>query len=162
MDWLDLEEFKNKPVLNYFNDPLSLIEFNKEITKIILNKASGLNGVSHNAIKALDVENRLILFQICSDFVDSNVEIEDWKIGNLKILPKKRDSSNPNNWRGINLLDVVSKLMPIIINTRTQVALKHMALLYHLEHFQTWAVLKALFLSILCYKCVKNIIYNLG
>ena len=36
----------------------------------------------------------------------------------------KGDSSNPNNWRSINLLDVVSKLMSIIINTRIQEALK--------------------------------------
>ena len=101
-----------------------MIEFNKTITKIILHKAPGLNDVSPNAIKALNDENRLILFQICSDFLDNDVEIEDWKVGNLKILPKKGDSSNPNNWRGINLLDVVSKLMSIIINTRNQEALK--------------------------------------
>ena len=76
--------------------------------KIILHKAPGLNGVSPNAIKSLNNENGLILFQICSDSLDNDVIIEDWKVGNLKILQKKGDSSNPNNWRGINLLDVVS------------------------------------------------------
>ena len=40
-------------------------------------------------MKALDVENRLILFQICLDFLDSNVEIEHWKIGKLNIIKKK-------------------------------------------------------------------------
>ena len=44
------------------------------------------------AIKVLDVENKLILFQMCSDFLDSNIKFEDWKIGNLKFL-KKGDSS---------------------------------------------------------------------
>ena len=65
---------KKKPVLNYLNDPLSLLEFNKAIMKIILHKDPGLNGVSPNAIKALNDENRLILFQICSDFLDNDVE----------------------------------------------------------------------------------------
>ena len=82
---------KKKPVLNNLNDPLSLIEFNKGITKIFLHIAPGLNGVSPNAIKALNDENRLILFQICSDCLDNDVKIEDWKIGNLKILLKKEN-----------------------------------------------------------------------
>ena len=56
----------------------------------MLHKAPGLNGVSHNGIKALNIENGLILCQIYSDFLDNDVEIEDWKIGNLKILLKKR------------------------------------------------------------------------
>ena len=54
-----------------------------------------MDGVSLNTIKALDDENRNVLFQICSDFLNGNVEIEDWQIGNLKILPKKGDTSNP-------------------------------------------------------------------
>ena len=65
------------------------MEFNQAIKRIILHKAPGLNGVSPNAIKALDDENRNVLFEICYDFFDGNVEIEEWQIGNLKILPKK-------------------------------------------------------------------------
>ena len=80
---------KKKPVLNHLNDPLSLIEFNKAITKIILHKAPSLNGLSPNAIKALNDENRLILFQICLDFLDNDVKIEDCLVENFKILPKK-------------------------------------------------------------------------
>ena len=67
IEWVVLQEFFKNPVLNYLNDSLSLIEFNKAITKIILHKNPGLNGVSSNAIKALNDENRLILFQKYSD-----------------------------------------------------------------------------------------------
>ena len=88
---------------------------------IILYKGASLNDVSPKSIKALNNENRLILFQIYSDFLDNDIEIEDLKVGNLKIL-KKGDSSNPNNSRGIDLLDVVSKLISIIINTSIQIA----------------------------------------
>ena len=55
-------------------------EFNQAIEKMIPHKSPGLNGVSPNTIKALDNENRNMLFQICSDFPDSGVEIENWKI----------------------------------------------------------------------------------
>ena len=74
---------------NHLNDPLSLIEFNKAIMKVILHKDTSLNGVSPNAIKALNDENRLILFQICLDFLDNDVKIEDCQVENFKILPKK-------------------------------------------------------------------------
>ena len=79
IEWAVLQGFFKKPALNYLNDPLSLIEFNKSITKIILHKAHGLNGASPNE-----------LFLICSDFLDNDVEIEDWKVGNIKILQKKK------------------------------------------------------------------------
>ena len=34
-------------------------------------------------------------------------------MGSFKIFPKIGDLSNPNNWRGINLLNVVSKIMSL-------------------------------------------------
>ena len=83
-----------------------------------------MNSVSPIAIKILDDENRNVLFQICSDFFDSDVEIEDCQIGNLKIIPKQGDISNPNNWRGIKLLDIITKLMSIILNSKLQIALE--------------------------------------
>ena len=78
IEWAILQETFLKPALNYLNDPLSLIEFNKSITKIILHKAYGLNGASPNE-----------LFLIYSDVLDNDVEIEDWKVGNLEILQKR-------------------------------------------------------------------------
>ena len=57
-------------------------------------------------------------------FLNNQTEIDKWKIGNLKILPKKGDLFNPNNWRGINLLDVVSKVVSIVITSRLQSALE--------------------------------------
>ena len=48
------------------------------IKKIILHKAPVLNGVSPNTIKALDDKNRNVLFGICYDFFNGNVEIEEW------------------------------------------------------------------------------------
>ena len=71
------------------NLPLSLFEFENAIRKLILHKTPGDNGVSLNAIKALNKENRLLLFQICYDYFENDQEIEEWQKGCLKILPKK-------------------------------------------------------------------------
>ena len=67
------------------------------------------------------------MFEICSDYFNNQTKIDEWKIGNVKIF-QKIDLSNPNNKRGINLLDVVSKVVSIVIISRLQ---------YSLEKFDT-------------------------
>ena len=42
----------------------------------------------------------------------------------LKLLPKKGDLWNLNNWRGIILLDAASKIISMVINNRLQQLLK--------------------------------------
>jgi len=44
----------------------------------------------------------------------------EWLVGRLKVLPKKGDLSNPNNWRGIMLLDAAGKITSSIISERLQ------------------------------------------
>ena len=45
-------------MLSQLNNQLTKIEFNQAINNLILHKATSLIGVSPNAIKALDGENR--------------------------------------------------------------------------------------------------------
>ena len=118
IEWSVLDDLNQKPARSDMNLPLSLFEFENAIRKLILHKAPGDNGVSPNAIKALNKENRLFLFQICYDYFENDQEIEEWQKGCLKILQKKGNLSDPNNWRGINLLDVVSKVISLVITSR--------------------------------------------
>lgn len=68
-----------------------------------------LNVVSPNTIKVLDDDNMIILCEMCSRYFEGNYNVNEWQVGSLTILPKKGDLTNPNNWRGINILDVASK-----------------------------------------------------
>ena len=58
-----------------------------------------------------------------SGFWQGEVCYEEWRIGRLKLLPKKGDLKNPNSWRGIMLLDISGKLVASIISERLQVLL---------------------------------------
>ena len=71
----------------------------------------------------MDSDNTNILFDIGYKFFNDEISIQDWQIGNLKILPKEGDLSSTNNWRGINLLDITSKVIYIVITSRIQSAL---------------------------------------
>ena len=106
------------------NRPLSLLEFYTFIKKLPLHKAPEKNGVFPNAIKALNDKNISYLFDICADYFNNDLSTDDWEIGCSKILPKRGNLSDPNNWREINLLDVVSKIMSLVITFRLQHTLK--------------------------------------
>ena len=57
IDWLVLEKIKQREVMDELDQPISWYEINKSTTKLANNKASGLNGVPHNAFKALGDAN---------------------------------------------------------------------------------------------------------
>ena len=73
-----------------------------------------------NAIKALNEEHLLVLFGFVKQYMETDEDFPEWKISHLVPLPKKGDLTNLHNWRGINLLDVSSKIVSIIINKRLQ------------------------------------------
>ena len=122
------------------------------INKLTLHKAPGLNGISPNVIKVLNEENKKVLFQICCDYFNDNLDIKVRKIGKLKILPKKGDISNPNNWRGINLLDVISKLVSIVLTRRLHIVLEKEGTPIQIGASIKLVVLTALFPLKLCFK----------
>ena len=69
IDWSVLKEIKKTPVLYQINNPLTRNEFNQVIKKNL--------HIAPGFIKLLNGENRNVLFQICSDCFESDVEIED-------------------------------------------------------------------------------------
>ena len=100
-------------------------EFEKALKRLAWHKDPGINGILPNALKVLNKRHKKILFNFIQIWCETDTEYEDWHISMLSILPKKGDLSNPNNWRGINLLDVTSKIVSIMINTRLQNVLKN-------------------------------------
>ena len=82
-------------------------------------KAGGDNGVVPEMIKALDNDNRKILYKFVADFFEGKSDFDSWHRGLLVWIPKPgRPPNNPNNYRGINLMDVVSKVLCRILNKR--------------------------------------------
>ena len=57
---------------------------------------------------------------MCDWMENGDLTHEEWTKSRLVPLPKKGDLHDFNNWRGINLLDVGSKVMSITLNVRAQ------------------------------------------
>jgi len=63
-----------------------------------------------------------LLCQILQKIWDSEEAPSDWKTGTIVKLPKKGDLGNCNNWRGITLLSLTSKIFSRIILQRITTA----------------------------------------
>ena len=80
IDWEVLNDWRQKPVNNNINSPLSWKKLLIAINKLTLHKAPGLNDISPNTIKAWNDENMRVLFQIYSSYFNDDLYIEEWKI----------------------------------------------------------------------------------
>ena len=125
VDWDHVDRTIQKEILISLAAPLTFGEFVLAIEKLCWHKSPGKNGVSPNMIKALDEANRRVLFLFMRDWMENDDLIfDDWLESRLVPLPKKGDLHDLNNWRGINLIDVCSKVMSIVLNVRAQRLIK--------------------------------------
>ena len=116
--------------MDQLDAPVTFIEFQHAVKALSWHKAPGLDKVVPNAIKALDATNLSFLFPFIQRYTETDVDYDAWKASHLVPLPKKGGLLNPNNWRGINLLDVASKIISIIVNKRLQKLLKVRGITY--------------------------------
>ena len=125
VDWDHVDRTAQKEMVISLAAPLTFGEFVLAIEKLCWHKSPGKNGVSPNMIKALDDTNRRVLFMFMCDWMENeDMVFDDWLESRLVPLPKKGDLHDLNNWRGINLIDVCSKVMSIILNARAQKLIK--------------------------------------
>jgi len=98
------------PSLKEFKDA---IEFSKN------GKSPGESNIPIEAIKALNDDNLLWLYNLtCEYWNDFDTDVKHFHTIVLRILPKKGDLSDPNNWRGIALQETSAKIISTIINRR--------------------------------------------
>ena len=72
-------------------------------------------------LKALNENNKLYLFNFIKDWwMNDDVNYKEWKASRLVPLHKKGDTRDLDNWRGINLFDVCSKVVSIILHVRSK------------------------------------------
>ena len=115
IDWPVLENIKHRDVMEELNQPISWDEMKKATTKLSNDKAPGLNGVPPNTSKALDNVNLSWLMIFYNQFWPSKADFGKWHEGQIVPVPKKGDTSNPNDRIGVALMDTGNKIYSSII-----------------------------------------------
>ena len=82
------------------------------------NKASGNNQLPAEVFKSDPALSADILHPLFCMIWDNDIIPTTWCEGNIIILPKKGDLTNCNNWTGITLLSILSKIFSKIIIAR--------------------------------------------
>ena len=123
IDWSVINDVRQRCIRHDIGNELTVQEFKEALNSLANHKAPALNGVTAEALKALDDTHCSSLFEILQRFYTDDIDIEEWKKGNLKVLPKSGDLTSLHKWQGINLLDTASKLMSRILTKHLQKAL---------------------------------------
>ena len=92
------------------DNPISWDEIKKSTTKLANNKAPGINGVPPIACKTLDDTNLSWIRIFYNQFWHSQSEFDKCHEGQVFPVPQKGDTSDPNNWRGVTLMDIGNKI----------------------------------------------------
>ena len=74
-------------------------------------KAAGPDGIPPEALKADVQTSTEMIHPLLMKIWETEQIPEEWKKGYLVKLPKKWDLSSCNNWRGIMLLSIPSKIL---------------------------------------------------
>ena len=85
-------------------------------------KADGADGVTEELLKAEETETPRRLMCILREICESETIPEAWKTGLIVKFLKKGDLGEYNNWIGVTLLPITSKVFSKIIHIRL---LKH-------------------------------------
>ena len=109
--------------LDIDTNPPTLEEVKAAIKAMKSGKAGGLDGITADMLKAEEIETPVILQCILENVWNDMSIPKEWTTGLIIKLPKKGDLSNCNNWRGITLLSLTSKIMSRIIHKRLSNAL---------------------------------------
>ena len=78
-------------------------------------KSPGLNGVPQNDFKSMSEENLRHHLDFITEFWEDTVDFGECHEGQVVLVPKSGKLSNPNKWRGVNLMDIGAKLFRSLI-----------------------------------------------
>ena len=116
-----LDSLPQGALMHELDDPPTHKEAEFALKAMHNGKAAGLNGLPIEVYKVLwfsSKEGAKVLLDILCQFWESGAVSEEWIKAKLCLLPKKGDLSDPNNWRGIMLLDCFAKWLGSILGNR--------------------------------------------
>jgi hypothetical protein len=79
------------------------------------NKAAGEDGITAEMFQAIESQNLRYLLGLFNKIWQEEKVPSKWKRGIIVKIPKKGNLSDCNNWRGVTLLSVASKVFCKII-----------------------------------------------
>jgi len=112
------EDSENENEVNL--DPPTKTEIQLALSQLKNGKAAGLDNIYPEVLKVDPELTAQMLYPLLGKIWEEEKIREDWEEGLIIKIPKKGDLSNCNDWRGITLLSIPSKIVTGIILNRIQ------------------------------------------
>ncbi|MEW8547927.1 MAG: reverse transcriptase family protein [Candidatus Thiodiazotropha sp.] len=109
---------ESQPVFNYLDSVITIDEINNAVKKLKNNKATGLDTVSNEMLKAAQSYLGPCLLKLFNACLSSGQYPSQWSDGYIIPLHKSNDTSDPSNYRGISIMSAIGKLFSIVLNNR--------------------------------------------
>ena len=119
------EEINQTRLINEV-DSLTLEELLEEIKKSKNRKAPGMNGINTELIKYAGILFHLRLLHFYNMCWKTSQIPKEWRQAKVISIFKKGKRTNPNNYRGISLLDTAYKIYTRILNERLKIIADHL------------------------------------
>ena len=115
VEWFALYEVRKIDAMQEIYQPISWDEIKTTVTKLINDKAPGLNKVPPNAFKALNDDKLTQLLECFNKYWIEENDFDQWHKVQIAPVPKIGYLSNPKKWRGVTLMDIGEKIFSIIL-----------------------------------------------
>ena len=101
----------------FLDDPIQPIEVEDVIKKLKPDKAAGIDGISPGLFKHMPDEWLLILTFLFNCVFSGDYPLA-WAIARMFMIFKKGGRLDPANYRGISVINAISKLYDMVLNNR--------------------------------------------
>ena len=106
------------PFNDYFNAPFSLSELRENIKNLKLGKAGGPNGLIAEMIKHTANQIVHILLPLFNKILELGWFPKNWSESIRCLIFKAGSLLDPNNYRGVSLIDILNKILTGMMHTR--------------------------------------------
>lgn len=102
----------------YLNSPVTLKEINSALDKCKTGKAAGPDQVANEFLKNLPEIWRQKIIKLFNKILQEETIPAAWSESRLTLLFKKGNRNDPNNYRGISIINTITKLFTTILTDR--------------------------------------------
>lgn len=106
------------PYVPTLDDSISLLELESAISSLKQNKAPGPDGLGNEFYRAMDSTNRESLLALFNKILAESTCPASWGEIRITLIHKKGSATDPANFRGISLMNSITKLFTAIITAR--------------------------------------------
>ena len=108
----------NKNVNDLINENFSFEEVLQSIHKLANNKSAGQDDIFPEFMKNLPVVFVYLMKDFFNKILNTGTVPDEWAVSIICPIHKKGDTSDPNNYRGVSLINCICKIFTSLIGTR--------------------------------------------